>query len=171
MTCEIGSPVSFARVLPVWEAGVGCSRARKVAESPQSEREGRCGHAPSWAAQWQSHLWLGWRCGAGGGRPSPLSSTGGTAHIMLAHTHTHNTGLRLERASEAARQRGSETARRHTFMAGSNCGGLDGEGRSLSCAHCTASVGKAGLGAAVVGSGRSEGTGGWTGVCGDGGRY
>jgi hypothetical protein len=27
MTCEIGSPVSFARVPPVWEAGVGGARA------------------------------------------------------------------------------------------------------------------------------------------------
>ena len=92
MTCEIGSTVSFARVLPLWETGVGCRWACKVAESPQSERDGKDGDAPSLAARWLSHPWLGWRCGAGGGRPSPLSSTGGTAHIMLAHAHTQTQG-------------------------------------------------------------------------------
>lgn len=47
MTCEIGSTVSFARVLPLWETGVGCRWACKVAESPQSERDGKGDYAPS----------------------------------------------------------------------------------------------------------------------------
>lgn len=92
MTCEIGSPVSFARVLPVWEAGVGWRWAWEGAGAAQCEGEGSGSYAPSWAALWLSHPWPGWRCGAGGGRPSPLSSTGGTAHIMLAHAHTQTQG-------------------------------------------------------------------------------
>jgi hypothetical protein len=57
----------------------------------QGRRKAEGRNAPSWAAQWLWHPWLGWRCGAGGGRrPCPPSSTGGTAKtVVSACAHMH----------------------------------------------------------------------------------
>lgn len=170
MTCEIGSPVSFARVLPVWEAGVGWRWAWEGAGAAQCEGEGSGSYAPSWAALWLSHPWPGWRCDAGGGRPSPPSSTGGTArNIMLAHAHTRTGRKALGDGERALR---ALVARRPTFIAGYCCVDEGHGGGRLSLrrlrrvrAHCTASVSKGGtwLGAALKDGGRSEGTDGLAG--------